>query len=955
MRKEWWTGWLVRAAMAVAVAGGAVAVAGKTVDQALGVGNGVVRGVEQRARYDDGAIVGRMKNGMGYVIVPTKVAEDKVSMRIDVNVGAVDVNVGAVDEDAAYEGIAHLTEHVVGGFGSDTAREKAFRRFLGRNGLTMGASQNEGTTFEQTFFYVSDLPAYDSVIDSTLIYMRDMIFDLNADDRAIDDNRRVVLAEMLSTDQSAESWMKETTDSISGYARHSILGTPTTLGRIDCDVLMTFYQENYIPANTHIYIVGDVDAEAVERLLLNRLSDLDNHGQTPRVREVKTVKTKPTLLIRPRRGDEASAVSLCFVCPMLDDTAQNVLSYLFGVENVGSTVNVASEKKSVRSAFYEASSMCRQNRLMFTMPSPNNLMRETADALLAMAKRLKYEGLSDEEYENFRHYVLMVYGRFDDLTKLLTHHDIISALSAADGEYATNERLRQDIHKLLSLSREQINDVVRRLIDSRNLTLVAACDSDSTAPQWPDIEELISEAPIENVEDRQASIRRVVESISRDFGEQQPVGEVVETIGDVECLHLVYENGAEVYCPKIGGTADGVTRMTMLTPVGAYDIIDGLGGSAFDAKFIDASFCVLDRGELSGCDIADFMSPRTVRSARLSVEDKYSALRLDAFDENAEMMMKFAHFMLSNDLNDASARVTFERTKDYIAQNFVADRSEELRRFRNLMYDSADVSRYKELNLERLDELTYDKFSREVNAIFHSLKSPTFIIEGDVENVKTLCNKYIGTLTALPGSGVSDYADRAVGLSHRVEERTYSAHGADNSCRVLMAFGMDGVVDAKQRAVLKMIDAVLYDRFNNGGREEASTYYEIASRVEVDDVNRTVRMTLSVSVAPENVESVISQIKKTLDDMADKPMSRDEFIKVRSEVISSFDTRASGAVGVEAKTIAKMCGVDFLSDEELSAAARTVTTRDILNEMKRLLTAPTRVIQRTNYIRDEKN
>jgi hypothetical protein len=110
-----------------------------------------------------------------------------------------------------------------------------------------------------------------------------------------------------------------------------------------------------------------------------------------------------------------------------------------------------------------------------------------------------------------------------------------------------------------------------------------------------------------------------------------------------------------------------------------------------------------------------------------------------------------------------------------------------------------------------------------------------------------------------------------------------------------------------------------------------------------------------VSVAPENVESVISQIKKTLDDMADKPMSRDEFIKVRSEVISSFDTRASGAVGVEAKTIAKMCGVDFLSDEELSAAARTVTTRDILNEMKRLLTAPTRVIQRTNYIRDEKN
>jgi len=257
---------------------------------------------------DPNVKIGKLANGLTYYIRKNAKPEKKVELRLA-------VNAGSVLENNDQRGLAHFMEHM--GFnGSKNFPKNELVDYLQKAGVEFGADLNAYTGFDETV-YILPIPADDpSVVEKGFTVLEDWAFNNLFDKAEVEKERGVVLEESRLSKGSFERMSRQYFPKLfngSKYADRLPIGKDAVLKNFKHETLKNFYKTWYRPNLMAVIVVGDIDPADAEKKIVAHFSKFKNPVNAP---------VRPAIIpIAQRTKPEAMVVT--------DDEATNTFLQVF--------------------------------------------------------------------------------------------------------------------------------------------------------------------------------------------------------------------------------------------------------------------------------------------------------------------------------------------------------------------------------------------------------------------------------------------------------------------------------------------------------------------------------------------------------------------------------------------------------------------------------------------------
>ncbi|MEM6414745.1 MAG: pitrilysin family protein [Pseudomonadota bacterium] len=171
---------------------------------------------------------------------------------------SVSINVGARDEIESQNGIAHFLEHMV-----FKGTNKRSAKQLAEEIESVGGWLNASTEYQRTTYYAR---ALSKDTELCLDLLADMLFNSSFDEIEIQKERQVICQEIGEAYDNPEDHVYTNLQAacFNGQSLgRPILGTQTSLSKINKACLTDFLHKYYIPENIVICVAGDIDPETL--------------------------------------------------------------------------------------------------------------------------------------------------------------------------------------------------------------------------------------------------------------------------------------------------------------------------------------------------------------------------------------------------------------------------------------------------------------------------------------------------------------------------------------------------------------------------------------------------------------------------------------------------------------------------------------------------------------------
>ena len=225
---------------------------------------------EQQLPVDPELRVGRLENGMTYYIRHNSQPTGRADFWLIQNTGSL------VEEDDE-RGLAHFIEHIAFQ-GTRNFPNIDMVNILQNNGVSYGKDINASTGFDDTRFQISNVPTTRvELLDTVLLMLKDLSYELNFDDRAIEEERGVIQEEWrMHADQTMRMYENTLPILLSGsrYAYRIPIGDMTVVRNVTRGGLLSFYHRWYCPERQAVVIVGDFDAARMEKAVKKTLGSI---------------------------------------------------------------------------------------------------------------------------------------------------------------------------------------------------------------------------------------------------------------------------------------------------------------------------------------------------------------------------------------------------------------------------------------------------------------------------------------------------------------------------------------------------------------------------------------------------------------------------------------------------------------------------------------------------------
>ena len=226
---------------------------------------------------DPGIKYGVLSNGMRYAIMRGTQPAGAVSLRLR-------IAAGSLQENDDQRGLAHFLEHMAFN-GSKNVPEGEFVKLLQRKGLAFGAHTNAYTSTSETV-YMLELPKNTpDLLDTGLMLFREVATNMSLEQKAIDREKGVILAEQRSRNtpeyRAFEARWKIWYEG-QRLADRLPIGLTETITAATREKLLEYYERNYRPERTMVVVVGDIDVADIEARIARGFSDWKGQGTDPR-------------------------------------------------------------------------------------------------------------------------------------------------------------------------------------------------------------------------------------------------------------------------------------------------------------------------------------------------------------------------------------------------------------------------------------------------------------------------------------------------------------------------------------------------------------------------------------------------------------------------------------------------------------------------------------------------
>ncbi len=204
---------------------------------------------------------GVLENGLTYYIRQNKLPENRADFYIA-------QKVGSMQEEDAQAGLAHFLEHMAFN-GTTNYPGKNMLDYLQDNGIKFGTNINAYTSFDQTVYYMTDVPTTnEKLVDSCLLVLYDWSNGIALQDDEIEKERGVIREEWR-TRGGAQSRLWEKMLPVmykdSKYANRLPIGKIDVINNFKPKEIRDYYHKWYRPDLQGIIVVGDFDPAKMEQ------------------------------------------------------------------------------------------------------------------------------------------------------------------------------------------------------------------------------------------------------------------------------------------------------------------------------------------------------------------------------------------------------------------------------------------------------------------------------------------------------------------------------------------------------------------------------------------------------------------------------------------------------------------------------------------------------------------
>lgn len=257
---------------------------------------------------DPAVTIKKLPNGLTYYIRANKKPENRAQFHLV-------VNAGSILETEKTLGLAHFLEHMAFN-GTKNFQKMEIVNFLERTGMTFGADLNAYTSFDETAYRLEVPMDKPDVVKKALQVLEDWAHNISFDAEEIEKERGVVTEEWR-TGRGAQGRMQDKQIPAifhqSLYAERLPIGKTNTIRSVTREDFLEFYTKWYRPDLMAVIAVGDFDAKAMEKMIVEHFSNLKNPPNAP-PRPVPAVPDHEGTLFSIETDPELSATSVQIMC-----------------------------------------------------------------------------------------------------------------------------------------------------------------------------------------------------------------------------------------------------------------------------------------------------------------------------------------------------------------------------------------------------------------------------------------------------------------------------------------------------------------------------------------------------------------------------------------------------------------------------------------------------------------
>jgi len=879
----------------------------------------------------DAAIhVGKLPNGITYLLRQNDRPAKRVSLRVA-------VKAGSIDEADDQRGLAHMLEHMAFN-GTTHFKPGELVAYFESVGVAFGPHVNAYTSYDETV-YMLDVPTDRAgALDRGLQALADFAGGMSLEDKEIDKERGVVLEEWRQRLGVASRLQGITDRAVYGasrYAERLPIGLPDTIQKAPYQRVRDFYRQNYTPDRIGVVVAGDLDAAKAEALVRQYF------GVIPARKSAK----RPVYPVPPHKDTRVAVAT--------DPEAQSSSVSVFHTRPLHKSLTVGDYRRDLVRSLFESMLNARLGEIARRPDAPflgasagDDTLGRTVEAFGVSARvneggipkgidaleqelaRVRQFGFGDAELDRVKKATLASYERaYNERDKSETpgYASELVALYLNDVP-APGIATEYDLAKrfIPTITTTETAALARELVTETNRVVIAVAPEKKGVT--PPAEAAVREALRSGAAATLTAWRD--ESNGKVLMPDTPTRGTITArrqIPEIGVTILTLSNGVQVWLKPTDFKNDQIV-FTAYAKGGTTNVPEA---DYRNASLMTGLVGISGVGGLSPVDLGKMLSGQ-IANAALSMGSYTHGLSGGGTPKDLETALQLMYLSFTAANHDPAA---FELMKRRLRANLENQAQSPGAVFgeRVRLVNTSNNYMSRSMKLEDVDALDQAKMEAFYKSQYANAADFTFFFVGafDVDKIAPLLETYVGSLPS-QGKPSSAYATERLQFPTGVKKEVVNK-GQEPKAQTVITFYADTALNELEMHRLRAATDILERHLRDQLREELGGTYSVG----VDYSNTLPQPgygTTSVAFgsAPDRVDTLVSTVMTELDRMRREGPSADDVQKVKETEKEGLETSfKQNGFWIGALQTAQMLGWDPVSIVHRTERTDALTAENI--------------------------
>ncbi len=839
---------------------------------------------------------GKLENGLTYYIRHNGQPENRADFYIA-------QKVGSMQEEDNQAGLAHFLEHMAFN-GTKNYPGKAMLNYLQDNGIKFGTNINAYTSFDETVYYISDIPTNNqNLVDSALLVLHDWSSAIALEEEELENERGVIREEWRTRGGAQQRLWDQLLPKMypgSKYANRMPIGSIDVINNFKPEEIRAYYHKWYRPDLQGIIVVGDFDLDEMEQKVKALFSPIKlEEERAERVYYPVPDNKEPLVAVATDKEARSTQIMLFYKHDPLPEELKNtqmgyITTYLLNAAS--SMMNQRFEEITQKpdapftSAYaYDDDYFVAKTKDAWTVvaQSAEDKIDVALAAMIRETERVKKFGFTASEYEVARTNILKSlensYNNRDKQRNSSYSQEYVRAFT--DGEPIPGIEFEYQFMQTLvpNIPVEAINMTLQQLISDENI-VIAVTGPEKEDLVYPSDEELLSVINSVKAEEIEAYAEQVIDEPL--IATPPTPGKIVkeEQNEAMDATIWTLQNGIKVILKNTDFKDDEI--LMTATSTGGYS--QYAVQDPVNSRIMGSVMNLGGVGNFSATDLPKVLAGKTA-SVRPSISLTTQDFNGSSSIKDFETMLQLVYLYFTAPRKDADAFKSFiqrmeTQLKNQEAEPMVAFSDS----INNAIYGNNPLTN--RIKLSDLAKVDYDRIMEMFKQQFRNPGSFTFTFVGnvDAEKVRPVVEQY---LASLPGEEVKgEFIKVPMSFNEGKSVNVFKREMQNPKASVFNAVTGNMERNMKNQILMSMFDQILDIVYTEKIREEEGGTYGVSTGGAISRYpeGQTV-LQIMFDTDPEKKDHLNTIILKELEGIAVNGPRESDFIKVKEYMNKSFN------------------------------------------------------------------